>query len=91
MLAKRWSGPEALSAGIVQQICPADALLDEAVAEVQRMAKRLTRNRKAFAWRKEHIYGEHAAIQGSHGPAYMLRNPGEFAFGPGSPPANPKL
>lgn len=91
MLAKRWSGPEALSAGIVQQICPADALLDEAVAEAQRMAKRLTRNRKAFAWQKEHIYGEHAAIQGSHGPAYMLRNPGEFAFGPGSPPANPKL
>jgi hypothetical protein len=31
---------------------------------------------------KEHIYGENAAINGVHGPAYMLRNQSDYAHGP---------
>ena len=89
MLAKRWKGPAALAAGFVHRVCPRESLLEEAIAEAEKMARRLTRNRKAFRWQKEHIYGEHAAIQGVHGPAYMLRHPEQFAFGPGSPPTAP--
>ena len=35
---------------------------------------RLGANREIYAWMKEHIYGENAAINGFHGPASMLRN-----------------
>jgi hypothetical protein len=31
---------------------------------------------------KEHIYGENAAINGVHGPAYMLRNQSMYAHRP---------
>ena len=84
MLAKRWSGPAARDAGFVQRVCSEATLLDEAVAEAEHMAKRLTRNRRAYAWQKEHVSGG-----GLPGAAYMLRHPEQFAFGPGSPPEAP--
>jgi enoyl-CoA hydratase/carnithine racemase len=88
-LAKRWSGPAALSAGIVQQVAPATALLDDAIKEAARLAKSLGRNREVFKWQKEHLFGEHAAINGVHGAAYMLRNQQHFAHGPGEVPSQP--
>ena len=39
MLAKRWSGPDALAAGIVQQVCSEASLLEETVAEAQKLCK----------------------------------------------------
>lgn len=90
-LAKRWSSAEALAAGIVQQAVPLEAVVDTAVETAQSLT-RLSRDRAVFGWMKEHIYGENAAINGVHGPAYMLRNSEKFASGPGSipgaPPAN---
>ena len=76
-LAKRWAGPDALAAGIVQQIEPLDNLLAAATRRAGELA-RLGANRKVYGRMKEAIYGENAAINHPHGPAYMLRNPDQF-------------
>lgn len=80
-LAHRWSGPEALSAGIVQQVTELPAVLPGAIERAQSLAH-LGKNRTNFKWMKEHIYGENAAINGVHGPAYMLRHPDQYAHRP---------
>ena len=72
-LARRWTGPAALEAGIVQQIASAENLLDIARARAEELAP-LAANRKVFKAQKESLYGENAAINEVHGPAYMLRN-----------------
>jgi enoyl-CoA hydratase/carnithine racemase len=72
-LARRWNGPAALEAGVVQQITDAEALLGAARARAEELAP-LGANRKVFKAQKESMYGENAAINAVHGPAYMLRN-----------------
>lgn len=72
-LARRWAGPAALEAGIVQGIASAEDLLDAARARAEELAP-LAANRDSFKAQKESIYGENAAINEVHGPAYMLRN-----------------
>lgn len=81
MLARRWTGTDALAAGIVQQVASLEAIRDKAIETAAGLA-RLAKNRENFAWMKEHIYGENAAIHGDHGPAYMLRNMSKYAGGP---------
>ena len=76
-LARRWSGPAALDAGIVQAIEPMESLLDAATARAAELAP-LAGNRKVFGGQKEAIYGENAVINSPHGPAYMLRNSAQF-------------
>jgi enoyl-CoA hydratase/carnithine racemase len=90
-LAKRWTGTEALAAGIVQQVADKDAVRDRAI-ETAAGLSRLAKSREVFGWMKEHIYGENAAINGLHGPAHMLRNPSMYPHGPGgvSPRSAPK-
>ncbi len=75
--ARRWTGPDALSAGIVQQVTDQAANLDIAIERAQNLAH-LANQRENFQWMKEHIYGENAAINGVHGPAYMLRNADKY-------------
>ncbi len=72
-LARRWTGPAALEAGIVQQTASAENLLDVARARAEELAP-LGANRDQFKAQKESMYGENAAINQVHGPAYMLRN-----------------
>ena len=38
----------------------------------------LANNRKNFGHQKEMLYGENAAINLSHGPAFMLKNSKDF-------------
>lgn len=76
-LAKRWTGPAALDAGIVQQIAPLEDLTDAATRRAQELA-RLGENRKVYGKMKEAIYGENAAINNPHGPAHMLKNAADF-------------
>ncbi len=73
-LAKRWTGPAAVTAGFVQQAEPLESLLDAALARAAELA-RLGANRKVFGRMKESIYGENAAINSVHGPAYLLKHP----------------
>ncbi len=82
MLARRWRGPEAQAAGIVQRTAAGDAVLAEAVAMAAALAH-LGGNREVFGWMKEHIHGENAAINGPHGAAYLLRNSEQYPSGPG--------
>jgi enoyl-CoA hydratase/carnithine racemase len=81
VLAKRWAGPEALEAGVVQHLADAGAVRSTAVELAAGMA-RLGANRSVMGWMKEHLYGEDAAINATHGPAYMLRNMSRYPHGP---------
>ncbi|MEM7219629.1 MAG: enoyl-CoA hydratase/isomerase family protein [Pseudomonadota bacterium] len=76
-LARRWGGPEAEAAGIVQGIAEIEALDELALSRAQALAP-LGANRKAYGTQKENLFGESAALDGEHGPAHMLRNPAAF-------------
>jgi enoyl-CoA hydratase/carnithine racemase len=77
LLARRWTAPDALETGIVQHIAAKEAVRDKAI-ETAAGLTRLAKNRKVLGWMKEHIYGENAAINNVHGPAFMLRNESMF-------------
>jgi len=76
-LSKRWTGPAALEAGIVQSVESMDDLTKIAIAKAQELAP-LATDRKNFGYQKEMLYGENAAINLNHGPAHMLKNSKEF-------------
>jgi len=76
-LARRWTGPDALAAGIVQQTGELDGLLEIAQRKAAELAP-LGANRQVFGAQKELLYGENAVINGLQGPAYMLRNAEQF-------------
>lgn len=76
-LAKRWTGPAALEAGVVQHVASLDTLREVAMARASELA-RLGANRENYSKMKEAIFGENAAINGPHGAAYMLRNLEQF-------------
>lgn len=76
-LARRWTGPEALTAGVVQHSVSLDEVVATATARASELA-RLGADRELFRWTKEAIYGENAAVAGANGPAYMLRNPDQY-------------
>jgi enoyl-CoA hydratase/carnithine racemase len=73
-LARRWAGPDALAAGIVNATSDLEGLRDAALTEAASLA-RLGANRKVYGAMKQSLYGENAAINGPHGPAYMLSHP----------------
>lgn len=75
--ARRWTGRDALNAGIVQHVASLEAVRGAARNYAVAQA-RLGANRDINRWMKEHIYGENAAINGRHGPAYMLRHPDQY-------------
>lgn len=76
-LARRWTGPDALQAGVVQAIAPLDSLQDAAVRRAAELA-RLGENRKVYGRMKEAIYGENPSINNAHGPAHILKNMEQF-------------
>jgi enoyl-CoA hydratase/carnithine racemase len=73
-LARRWTGPAALAAGIVHATSELEGLRDAALTEAASLA-RLGANRKVYGGMKQSLYGENASINGPHGPAYMLSHP----------------
>ncbi|MDO7671786.1 MAG: enoyl-CoA hydratase-related protein [OM182 bacterium] len=77
-LARRWTGPAALAAGIVQGTATIEGLQAAAISEAAGLA-RLGANRKVYGAMKASLYGENAAINSPHGPAYMLANPALYA------------
>ena len=81
LLAKRWTGPEAQAAGIVQHIAPPAEVRKVAVGVAHDLL-RVAGDRARFGWMKEAMFGENAAINGVHGPAYMLRNQHLYSHGP---------
>ncbi len=77
LLARRWTGPDALAAGIVQQTCTLEQVREQAIARARQRAP-LGANREVMGAMKEAVYGENAAINGPHGAAHMLRNPKDY-------------
>ena len=76
-LARRWAGPQALAAGIVEQTASLETLLDVAKTRAEELAP-LGANRAVFKAQKESIFGENAAINEVHGAAWMLRNSDKY-------------
>ena len=76
-LSRRWTGSEALNAGIIQGVSSLDELPEVAQSKAEELAP-LANNRKNFGHQKEMLYGENAAINLSHGPAHMLKNSKDF-------------
>ena len=76
-LSKRWTGPAALQAGIIQSISTLDNLAKITKLKAEELAP-LATDRENFGTQKEMLYGENAAINLNHGPAHMLKNSKEF-------------
>ena len=76
-LARRWTGPEALAAGLVQQIAPLDNLMEVALSKGAELA-RLGANRKVYGKMKESIFGEEPSINSPFGVAHQLKNMHQF-------------
>ena len=76
-LSKRWTGPAALEAGIIQSISTIDNLAEITKSKAEELAP-LATDRENFGTQKEMLYGENAAINLNHGPAHMLKNSKEF-------------
>ena len=76
-LARRWSGPDALAAGVVQSTAGTHELRSEAVRKARELAP-LGANRAAFGAQKESIFGMNSALNEPHGAAHMLKHGAEF-------------
>jgi enoyl-CoA hydratase/carnithine racemase len=72
-LARRWTGPDALQAGIVQAVADLDDLLGLAQARANELAP-LGANREIYGGQKERLFGESAVINSEHGAAHLLKN-----------------
>lgn len=77
-LARRWTGPDALAAGIVQEIASDEELLKRAEQQAQQLAP-LGANRENYGGQKETLYGKDAAINLLDGPAHMLKNSADYS------------
>ena len=76
-LARRWTGPDALAAGVVQQTAELDALPVVALAKARELAP-LGANRALYGEQKERLFGEHSVLDGPHGAAHMLKHAKDF-------------
>ncbi len=76
-LARRWAGPDAHAAGIVQQTASVEELLSLAQQRAAELAP-LAANRTNYGGQKEAIFGTQAAINQPHGAAHMLRNAADY-------------
>ncbi len=72
-LARRWTGPDAKEAGIVQATADLDGLLDAATRKAAELA-RLGANREVYGGMKERIYGENSALDTVHGAGHLLKH-----------------
>ncbi len=72
-LARRWGGPDALEAGVVNEIASSDTLLAHAVRKAEELAP-LAVNRKQFGVQKENIFGSRSILNDTNGAAFHLRN-----------------
>lgn len=81
VLARRWTGSDALAVGMVQQIEPQDRVVPAAMEAAEGLL-RVAGNRTITSWTKERLYGENATLNQPHGPAYLLRHPDRYASGP---------
>ena len=76
-LARRWGGPDAMAAGVVNQIASLEELQDKAMAKADELSA-LGANRKQFGLQKERLFGEDAILNDLNGAAYHLRTKARY-------------
>lgn len=76
-LARRWTGPAALAAGLVQETAAVESLRDLALLRAKALAP-LAANRALYGEQKERLFGTNAVLNGPHGAAHMLRNAADY-------------
>lgn len=76
-LARRWTGPDAMQAGIVQQVSSLEGMRVAALQRAGLLAP-LAANRALFGEQKERLFGENAVLDGPHGAAHLLRHPDQY-------------
>ena len=76
-LARRWTGEDALKAGIVQHAVELDSLLPLAEKLAEDLAP-LGANREVFGGQKEKLFGQGAILNAEHGAAHLLKNAGDY-------------
>jgi enoyl-CoA hydratase/carnithine racemase len=76
-LARRWGGPHARDAGVINDIATMDELLQKAVTKAEELAP-LAENRKQFGIQKENIFGENSILNDTNGAAYHLRTKARY-------------
>ena len=72
-LARRWTGPDAATAGIVSSAHALSELLPKAIEKAASLAH-LGSNRHVYGTMKERLFGDSAAINTVHGAAHLLKN-----------------
>ncbi|MBT3533226.1 MAG: enoyl-CoA hydratase [Rhodospirillaceae bacterium] len=72
-LARRWTGPDAQTAGFVNAVATQDELLPLAMDRARQLAP-LGANRELFSQSKERIFGDSPSINDGNGAAYLLRH-----------------
>lgn len=72
-LARRWTGPDAQTAGFVAATAPQEGLMELALAYGSKLAP-LGVNRALYGRSKERLFGEAPSINLDTGAAYLLRN-----------------
>jgi enoyl-CoA hydratase/carnithine racemase len=76
-LSRRWGGPHARDAGVVNDVATMDELLKKAEAKAEELAP-LAINRKQFGIQKENIFGENSILNDTNGAAYHLRTKARY-------------
>ena len=72
-LARRWTGPDAASAGIVSEAIDLSDLLPKAIEKAESLAH-LGSNRHVYRAMKERLFGMSPSINDVHGAAHLLKN-----------------
>ncbi len=76
-MARRWTGADALAAGLVQQTAALEELESTTMQKATELAP-LAANRELFGGQKERLFGENAVINAAHGAAHMLKNSAQW-------------
>lgn len=76
-LARRWTGDDALAAGIVQHTSELDKLMTLTTKRADELAP-LGANRDVFGAQKEKLFGKNAILNGAHGAAHLLKNSDQY-------------
>lgn len=75
--SRRWGGPEAQAAGIVQHVASLE-VIPELAQEIAEQTAPLGANRELFGDQKQRLFGENSVLNLPHGAAYMLKNAAQF-------------
>ncbi|WP_422021839.1 enoyl-CoA hydratase/isomerase family protein [Pyruvatibacter mobilis] len=76
--ARRWTGPDAQAAGVVQHVAALETLPELAHQLAQQMAP-LGANRELFGDQKERLFGENAILNSPHGAAHLLKHSADYS------------